>query len=208
MERIKILLVDDHSIVREGLRMLIDLQGDMVVVGEAANGAEAVSRYRKLAPDITLLDLMLPDMCGVDVLKKIRHFDPEASIAILTTFQREEHIYLALKSGARGYLLKDSPKGELFEAIRKIKDGEHYIPSGIASKLAVYVSESSLTNRELEILTLISEGYANKEIAAKMYITEGTVKTHVNHIFHKFSVKSRTKAVKIAHDRGLLRNSP
>ena len=206
MGKIKILLVDDHTIVREGLRVLIELQEDMSVVGEAANGTEAISLYGDIMPDIVLLDLMLPDMYGVDVIKKIRHRHSDASIAILTTFQGEEDIYRALKAGARGYLLKDTPRTEFFEAIRKIRNGDHYIPVEIAGKLAAYVGKTNLTPREMEILNLISKGYANKTIAEKMCITEGTVKTHVNHILSKLSVKSRTEALKIAHDRGLLRN--
>ena len=206
MGKIKILLVDDHTIVREGLRVLIELQEDMSVVGEAANGTEAISLYGDIMPDVVLLDLMLPDMYGVDIMKKIRHRHSDAAIAILTTFQGEEDIYRAFEAGARGYMLKDTPRTELFEAIRKIRNGDRYIPVEIAGKLAAYVGKSNLTSREMEILNLISKGYANKMIAEKMYITEGTVKTHVNHILSKLSVKSRTEALKIAHDRGLLRN--
>lgn len=207
MEKIRIMLVDDHTLVREGLRVLLDLQDDMEVVGEAANGKDAVALYNKIKPDILLLDLVLPDFCGVDVIKKIRVECADPSILVLTTFDGEEDIYRALKSGAKGYLLKDMPKAELFEAIRNVWAGNHYIPGDIASKLAAYVSETSLTNREQEILLLIEAGLSNKKIAEHLYITEGTVKTHVNHILKKFSVQSRMEAVKHAQDRGLLRMS-
>ena len=201
------MLVDDHTLVREGLRVLLDLQDDMKVVGEAANGKEAVSLYSEVQPDVLLLDLVLPDFCGVDVIKKIRAEHVNPAILVLTTFDGEEDIYRALQAGAKGYLLKDMPKAELFEAIRNVWAGNHYIPGDIASKLAAYVGETSLTNREQEILLLIEAGLSNKKIAEHLYITEGTVKTHVNHILKKFSVQSRMEAVKHAKERGLLRMS-
>ncbi len=206
MKNIKVLLVDDHTIVREGLRVLIETQSDLAVVGEAKNGQEALDQYESTEPDILLLDLVLPDMCGVDVIKKLRQNHAPVFILVLTTFDGEEDIYRALKAGAMGYLLKDTPKKELFRAIREVSSGNRFIPEEIASKLAAYIGEIELTTRESEILQLIAIGSSNKKIAESLYITEGTVKTHINHILKKLSVKSRTEAVKVAIERGLLRN--
>ena len=206
MKDVKVLLVDDHTIVREGLRVLIETQSDLAVVGEAKNGQEALDQYESTKPDILLLDLVLPDMCGVDVIKKLRQNYAPVFILVLTTFDGEEDIYRALKAGAMGYLLKDTPKKELFRAIREVSSGNRFIPEEIASKLAAYIGEIELTARESEILQLIAKGSSNKKIAESLFITEGTVKTHINHILKKLSVKSRTEAVKVAIERGLLRN--
>ncbi len=206
MKNIKVLLVDDHTIVREGLRVLIETQSDLAVVGEAKNGQEALEQYESTKPDILLLDLVLPDMCGVDVIKKLRQNYAPVFILVLTTFDGEEDIYRALKAGAMGYLLKDTPKKELFRAIREVSSGNRFIPEEIASKLAAYIGEIELTARESEILQLIAKGSSNKKIAESLFITEGTVKTHINHILKKLSAKSRTEAVKVAIERGLLRN--
>ena len=206
MKDIKVLLVDDHTIVREGLRVLIETQSDLAVVGEAKNGQEALDQFESTKPDILLLDLVLPDMCGVDVIKKLRQNYAPVFILVLTTFDGEEDIYRALKAGAMGYLLKDTPKKELFRAIREVSSGNRFIPEEIASKLAAYIGEIELTARESEILQLIAKGSSNKKIAESLFITEGTVKTHINHILKKLSAKSRTEAVKVAIERGLLRN--
>ncbi len=206
MKNIKVLLVDDHTIVREGLRVLIETQSDLAVVGEAKNGQEALDQYESTKPDILLLDLVLPDMCGVDVIKKLRQNYAPVFILVLTTFDGEEDIYRALKAGAMGYLLKDTPKKELFRAIREVSSGNRFIPEEIASKLAAYIGEIELTARESEILQLIAKGSSNKKIAESLFITEGTVKTHINHILKKLSAISRTEAVKVAIERGLLRN--
>lgn len=206
MKTNKVLLVDDHTIVREGLRVLIETQSDLAVVGEAKNGQEALDQYKRTKPDILLLDLVLPDMCGVDVIKKLRQNYASVYILVLTTFDGEEDIYRALKAGAMGYLLKDTPKKELFRAIREVCSGKRFIPEEIASKLAAYIGEIELTARESQILQLIAKGSSNKKIAESLFITEGTVKTHINHILKKLSAKSRTEAVKIAIERGLLRN--
>ncbi len=206
MKDIKVLLVDDHTIVREGLRVLIETQSDLAVVGEAKNGQEALDQCESTKPDILLLDLVLPDMCGVDVIKKLRQNYAPVFILVLTTFDGEEDIYRALKAGAMGYLLKDTPKKELFRAIREVSSGNRFIPEEIASKLAAYIGEIELTARESEILQLIAKGSSNKKIAESLFITEGTVKTHINHILKKLSAISRTEAVKVAIERGLLRN--
>ena len=187
MKTNKVLLADDHTIVREGLRVLIETQSDLAVVGEAKNGQEALDQYKRTKPDILLLDLVLPDMCGVDVIKKLRQNYASVYILVLTTFDGEEDIYRALKAGAMGYLLKDTPKKELFRAIREVCSGNRFIPQEIASKLAAYIGEIELTARESEILQLIAKGSSNKKIAKSLFITEGTVKTHINHILKKLS---------------------
>lgn len=205
VKRIRILLADDHTIVREGLRVLIELQEDMEVIGEAGSGEETVRLYRQSKPDVLLLDLKMPGMSGCDVIQTIRQESPSAGILILTTFDGDEDIYRALKGGARGYLLKDTPRSELFEAIRAVSLGQRYIPPHVASKLAGYVGESELTGRETEVLRLMAEGRSNRRIAEALHISEGTVKSHVNRILGKLSASSRTEAVNIALRRGIFK---
>lgn len=206
MEKIRVLLIDDHTIVRESLRVLLETQADMIVVGEAKNGQQALDEFERIKPDILLLDLVLPDMCGVDVIKRLRQNHAGVVVLVLTTYDGEEDIYRSLKAGAMGFLLKDVPKSELFRAIRQVCSGNRFIPEEIAHKLAGYIGEIELTARESEILQGIAKGYSNKQIANSLFITEGTVKSHVNHILRKLSAKSRTEAINIAIERGLLRN--
>lgn len=201
--KIKLLIAEDHQIVREGLKVLLELQEDLEVIGEASNGEEAVRMYNKLLPDVLLLDLKMPGQCGVETIAEIKKDHPNARILILTTFDGDEDIYRSLKAGARGYLLKDTPREKLFEAIRTLHLGQRYITQEIANKLAEFVGESELTERENQILMLMAEGLTNRQIADQFCISEGTVKTHVNHILAKLSVRTRTEAVNVAMRRGL-----
>jgi DNA-binding NarL/FixJ family response regulator len=203
-ERIRILIADDHSVVREGLVSLVKRKADMAVVGEASNGREAVDLWKEHRPDITLLDLRMPELDGVGAIKEIRGLDENARIVVLTTFDGDEDIYRAIKAGAKGYLLKDSAREALMECIRKVHSGETCIPPDLAAKLADRVSGEALSAREIEVLQRIAAGKSNKEIGAELFISEGTVKTHVKSIFSKLDVVSRTEAVANASRRGLI----
>jgi two-component system NarL family response regulator len=203
-ECIRILVADDHSVVREGLVSLVKRKADMVVVAEASNGREAVDLWKEHRPDVVLLDLRMPELDGVGAIKEIRELDPNAHIVVLTTFDGDEDIYRAIKSGAKGYLLKDTAREALMECIRKVHSGETCIPPGLAAKLAERVSGEALSAREIEVLQRIAAGKSNKEIGAELFISEGTVKTHVKSIFGKLDVVSRTEAVATATRRGLI----
>lgn len=203
-ERIRILIADDHSVVREGLVSLVKRKADMAVVGEASNGREAVDLWKEHRPDITLLDLRMPELDGVGALKEIRELDENARIVVLTTFDGDEDIYRAIKAGAKGYLLKDTAREALMECIRKVHGGETCIPADLAAKLADRVSGEALSAREIEVLQRIAAGKSNKEIGAELFISEGTVKTHVKSIFSKLDVVSRTEAVANGSRRGLI----
>ncbi len=183
-ECIRILIADDHSVVREGLVSLVKRKSDMTVVAEASNGREAVDLWKEHRPDVTLLDLRMPELDGVGAIKEIREFDDGAHIIVLTTFDGDEDIYRAIKAGAKGYLLKDTAREALMESIRRVHAGETCIP--------------------LEVLQRIAAGKSNKEIGAELFISEGTVKTHVKSIFSKLDVVSRTEAVATATRRGLI----
>ena len=203
-ERIRILIADDHSVVREGLVSLVKRKADMAVVGEGSNGREAVDLWKEHRPDITLLDLRMPELDGVGAIKEIRELDENARIVVLTTFDGDEDIYRAIKAGAKGYLLKDSAREALMECIRQVHGGETCIPPMLAAKLADRVSGETLSAREIEVLQRIAAGKSNKEIGAELFISEGTVKTHVKSIFSKLDVVSRTEAVATATRRGLI----
>jgi DNA-binding NarL/FixJ family response regulator len=203
-ERIRILIADDHSVVREGLVSLVKRKADMAVVGEGSNGREAVDLWKEHRPDITLLDLRMPELDGVGAIKEIRELDENARIVVLTTFDGDEDIYRAIKAGAKGYLLKDSAREALMECIRKVHSGETCIPPTLAAKLADRVSGETLSAREIEVLQRIAAGKSNKEIGAELFISEGTVKTHIKSIFSKLDVVSRTEAVATATRRGLI----
>src|SRR6201982_506642 len=202
--RITVLIADDHSVVREGLVSLITRKADMTVIGEASNGREAVDLWKQHRPDVTLLDLRMPELDGVGAIKEIRELDPNAHIVVLTTFDGDEDIYRAIKTGAKGYLLKDAAREALMECIRKVHAGETCIPPALAAKLAERVSGETLSAREIEVLQRIAAGKSNKEIGAELFISEGTVKTHVKSIFSKLDVVSRTEAVATATRRGLI----
>jgi DNA-binding NarL/FixJ family response regulator len=201
---IRILVVDDHPIVREGLIGIIERQSDMSVVAEASDGMEAVEMFRRHMPDVTLMDLRLPKMSGVDAITAIRKECQTARIIVLTTYDGDEDIYRALQAGAQGYLLKDTFREELLEAIRAVNDGKRRIPGPVATRLADRIGGSELTGREIEVLALIVKGRSNREIASSLAITEGTVKGHVNNILSKLGVADRTQAATTAIQRGIV----
>lgn len=202
---IRVMVADDHPILRAGLVTMIDGQPDMTVVAQASDGREAVELFRRVVPDIALLDLRMPGLGGIEVIGAIRTDFPHARLVILTSFAGDEDIYQALRAGARGYLIKDSTVEELIECIRAVHDGRTCIPPAIAAKLAERVGTVDLTAREREVLKLIAQGKGNREIGTSLDVTEGTVKVHVNNILTKLGVASRTEAVNIAIRRGLVR---
>jgi DNA-binding NarL/FixJ family response regulator len=204
--RIRVLIADDHGVVREGLVSMIRRnKADMTVVGEATNGREAVELWKEYRPDVTLLDLRMPELDGVDAIKAIRAHDEKARIIVLTTFDGDEDIYRAIQAGAKGYLLKDAPREALMDCIRRVYAGETSLPMHLVAKLAERVSGYTLSKREIEVLKLMAKGRSNKEIASALFISEGTVKSHGKTIFAKMNVVSRTEAVTEATRRGLIR---
>ena len=203
-KRIRILIVDDHSVVREGLVSLVKRKSDMVVVGEGSNGREAVDLWKEHRPDVTLLDLRMPVLDGVGAIKEIRELDENAQIVVLTTYDGDEDIYRAIKAGAKAYLLKDTARDALVNTVRRVHAGETYLPPQLAAKLAERVSGEALSPREVEVLQRMAAGKSNKEIGAELFISEGTVKTHLKSIFSKLDVVSRTEAVATATRRGLI----
>jgi len=202
--QIRVLVADDHPVVREGLVSLIDRQADMKVVAEAGNGREAVELHRSHHPDVTMMDLRMPELTGIEAIAAIRGETPEARIVCLTTFEGDEDVYRALQAGARGYLLKGFSRDVLLECIRSVHRGDMWIPPAIAGKLATRVSRPELSSREMDVLGLLVRGKANKEIASSLDITEGTVKVHINHIFMKLGVSGRTEAISEALKRGIV----
>ncbi len=201
---IRILIADDHLVVRIGLRSMIDTQPDMNVIAEAANGREAVALFRDHQPDVTLIDLRMPVMGGVEAVGVIHEEFPDARIIVLTTYDGDENIYRALQGGARAYLLKDIPREEFLDDIRAVYQGQYCIPPAVAARLAQRIPGPELSARELEVLKLIVEGMSNKEIASALSITESTVKNHVNSILGKLNVKDRTQAATTALRRGIV----
>jgi two-component system NarL family response regulator len=204
--RIRVLIADDHGVVREGLVSMIKRnRADMTVAGGASNGREAVELWKRERPDVTLLDLRMPELDGVEVIKEIRAADKKARIIVLTTFDGDEDIYRAIQAGAKGYLLKDVPREALMNSIRRVHAGETSVPLHLLAKLADRVSGETLSEREIEVLKLMAQGKSNKEIATALFITEGTVKSHGKSIFAKMNVSSRAEAVAEATRRGFLR---
>jgi len=203
-KHIRILIADDHSVVREGLASLVKRKSDMVVVAEASNGREAVELWKEHRPDVTLLDLRMPELDGVGAIKEIREIDENAHIVVLTTYDGDEDIYRAIKAGAKAYLLKDTARDALVETVRRVHAGETYLPPQLAAKLAERVSGEALSPREIDVLQRMAVGKSNKEIGAELFISEGTVKTHIKSIFSKLDVVSRTEAVATATRRGLI----
>jgi len=201
---IKVLIVDDHPVVREGIARIISTDKRMELVGEAGSAQEAMQLYRKTRPDVTLMDMRMPDMNGAQAIESIRNEFTNARVIILSSFDHEEDIYQAIQAGARGYLLKDSPRNELLSAIIRVHGGERCIPGKIATRLAERVGGNELTCREFEVLRLIVKGNSNKEIGDQLGISEGTVKSHVNNILSKLNVTDRTQAVSVALKRGLV----
>lgn len=203
-DTIKILIVDDHHIVRQGFVALLKTVPGFEVVAEAADGEQAVELYRKQRPDVTLMDLRLPKMNGVDAIARIRDGNPAARIIVLTTFDGDEDIYRALQAGAKGYLLKGMDLAELTDAIRTVHAGKTRIPAQVAEKLAERMSGATLTARELEVLKLIVAGKSNRDIGNALFISEATVKTHVNSLLSKLGVEDRTQAATTALQRGIV----
>ena len=203
-ELIQIMVVDDHHIVRQGLVALIGTLPDMKVVAQASDGSEAVDLYRVHRPDITLMDLRLPKQNGVEAITHIREEFPSARIIVLTTFDGDEDIYRALQAGAKGYLLKGMNADELTDAIRTVHGGKSRIPAVVAERLAERMGGPSLTGRELDVLKRIVGGRSNKEIASDLFISEATVKTHINSILSKLGVNDRTQAATTALQRGIV----
>ncbi|HKV42143.1 MAG TPA: response regulator transcription factor [Blastocatellia bacterium] len=203
-DRIRILVVDDHFVVRMGLKAVLDAQVDMQVVADAANGCQAVEMFQQHTPDVVLMDLRMPVMTGVEATRQIRRESPKAAVIVLTTYDGDEDIYRALQAGARGYLLKDAMREELLIAIRKVYSGQRYIPAPIAARLAERIPLSDLTPRELEVLSLIVKGLNNSDIAIALSISRGTVKVHINNILGKLDVSDRTQAATTALQRGIV----
>jgi DNA-binding NarL/FixJ family response regulator len=204
-ERIRVLIADDHSLVRHGLAAIINMEEDTAVVGEAGDGEEAVALWRELKPDVVLMDLRMPKVEGVEAIKRIRAEDPHAGIIVLTTFDHDEDIYAGLRAGAKAYLLKDVEPDELFRCIRAVHSGEAYLQSKVAVRLAQRVHDESLTGREEQILKLLAEGKSNRAIGQALFITESTVKSHLKSLFVKLDVTSRAEAVALAARRGLVK---
>jgi len=201
----RVLLVDDHALLRTGVANIINQEPDLHVVGEAGNGIEAIEAYQRHRPDVTLLDLRMPVMEGVDAIHRIRELDPRARIIILTTYDTDEEITRALKAGAKAYVLKDISADDLITCIHDVLAGKTYLAPAAAAKLAEGVTRVQLTPRELSTLQLMADGKANKEIAAALGISDRTVKTHLGHLFEKLGVTSRTEAIGVATRRGLVR---
>jgi two-component system NarL family response regulator len=203
-DKIRLMVVDDQAVVRQGFVALINTVADMTVVVEGTNGREAVELYRLHRPDVTLMDLRMPDLSGVDAITTIRREFPDARFIVLTTYDGDEDIYRSLQAGAQGYLLKDVFFHELEDAIRKVNAGLRRIPNVIAERLAGRMGGSDLTGRELEVLEQIVRGGSNKEIAAALKISEATVKSHINNILGKLGVNDRTQAATTALQRGII----
>ena len=203
-DRIRIMLVEDHQVVRQGLVALLSTMDDLEIVGSVGDGLEAIETFRKVQPDVTLIDLQLPKLGGADTIRQIRTEFPQARFIVLTTFDGDEDIYRALQAGARAYLLKGMPLEELLTTIHAVHNGKLHIPSEVAEKLAERLSGQELTPRELSVLERIVAGRANKEISADLSISEATVKTHINSMLGKLGVADRTHAATVAIQRGLV----
>ena len=202
--RIRILCVDDHPLLREGVAAIIGAQQDMTLVGQATDGRDGIRQHRQHRPDVTLMDVRLPDMSGIDALIAIRSEFPDAHVIMISTFQGDVEIRRALQAGARGFHLKTMPPNELVAAIRQVHAGRKSVPSDVAAQLAQYLTENPLTAREIEILRLVAAGKRNGDVAEALSITEDTVKVHVRHIMEKLGAAARTEAVVIAARRGII----
>ena len=206
--QIQIVIVDDHPVVREGLAGMLAGQADFVVVGMAADGAEAIALDARLAPDVILMDLRMPGVDGVGAIQAIKRQRPSANILVLTTYDSDADIVRAVEAGATGYLLKDTPREELFRAVRAASRGESVLAPAVAARLMTRMrapAEEALSSREIEVLQLVSTGNSNREIGKALHISTATVKTHLIHIFDKLGVNDRTSAVTVALERGIIR---
>jgi DNA-binding NarL/FixJ family response regulator len=201
---IRILAVDDHPLLRSGIAALVDTQPDMQMVGEASNGNEAVQLHRELNPDVTLMDLQMPDMSGLDAIISIRTEQPSARIIVLTTYAGDVLAQRALKAGAQAYVLKSLVRTEILNTIRVVHAGEKQIQADVAAEMAKHTGDALLTTRELEVLKLVACGYANKVISARLDINEETTKTHVKNILAKLGARDRTHAVSLGMKRGII----
>ena len=202
--QIRVLSIDDHPLVREGLAALVNDQPDMRIVGQGSTGHEAIKLFRDLQPDVALMDVRLPDISGIDAMITIRSEFPEARVLIVTSSEGDVEMQRALQGGARGYMLKSMPPKELLDAIRKVHAGKKAIPPEIATHLANHMSDEALTSREIEILQQVAEGNRNRDIAERLFISEGTVKVHIKHIMEKLGANDRTQAITIAVRRGII----
>ncbi len=201
---IRVFCVDDHPLMREGIAAIIRNEPDMSLVAEASTGRDAIQRYREHRPDITLMDLRLPDIGGIDAMVAIRTEFSDARVIMLTTFEGDAEIHRALSAGARGYMLKSMPRKQLVEMIRKVHAGKKHVPPEVAANLVVHLGEEALSDREIEVLRKIADGNRNSDIAALLFISEETVKGHIKHIMEKLDAGDRTEAVTIAIRRGII----
>ena len=204
VDTIRILVVDDHPVLREGVAAILETQSDMTLVGEARDGAEAVTRFRQLKPDVTLMDLQMPGMSGVEAIKAIRGEFPQARILVLTTYDGDVQAVRAIKAGATGYLLKSSLRAEMIDAIHDVHRGRRHIHPDVAGEIATHVASESLSEREVTVLRLVAVGKANKEIARDLGLAEETIKAHLKTIFAKLDVTDRTHAVTVAAKRWII----
>jgi DNA-binding NarL/FixJ family response regulator len=202
--KIRVFSVDDHPLFREGIAALVNSQPDMVLVAHAASGREAVQRYKEHQPDVTFMDLRLPDLSGIDAMIAIRADFPDARIVMLTTFEGDVEIQRALAAGARGYVLKNMPPKELADVVRQVHAGKKRIPAEVAAHLAEHMGDELLTQRERDVLQHVASGSRNRDIGERLFISEETVKVHVKHIMEKLGANDRTEAVTIAVRRGII----